>query len=186
MGYYPSSDCETDAKAPQVIKLTNIVGSGNKAYIKYRDVFGKTWYTTAFDVLNKDAWIKEIGHLAPNIVDVEKVDVLTVDGSNDEKTISITYGPTTTGRQHRIEIITNKVLDTDEFYVNHIFPGGYHGMVTIEDKENPLDADIEYVDLYKRPPTECSNNGECDYNSGLCTCFTGYYGPACEEASSIM
>lgn len=179
MGYYPSSDCETDAKAPQVIKLKNI--GGNKAYIKYRDVFGKTWYTTAFNVLDDKEWIKEIGHLAPNIVDVEKVDV---DGSNDEKTISITYGPTTTGRQHRIEIITNKVLDTDEFYVNHIFPGGYHGMVTIE--ENPLDADIEYVDLYKRPPTECSNSGECDYNSGLCTCFTGYYGPACEEASSIM
>lgn len=183
MGYYPSSDCETDAKAPQVIKLTNIVKDSNKAYIKYRDVFGKTWYTTAFNVLDDKEWIKEIGHLAPNIVDVEKVDV---DESNGEKTISITYGPTTTGRQHRIEIITNRVLDTDEFYVNHIFPGGYHGMVTIEDKDDPLDADIEYVDLYKRPPTECSNNGECDYNSGLCTCFTGYYGPACEEASSIM
>lgn len=181
MGYYPSSDCETDAKAPQVIKLKNTVG--NNAYIKYRDVFGKTWYTTAFDVLDDKEWIKEIGHLAPNIVDVEKVDVLTLD-QDKKATISITYGPTTTGRQHRIEIITNRVLDTNEFYVNHIFPGGYHGMVTIE--ENPLDADIEYVDLYKRPPTECSNNGECDYNSGLCTCFTGYYGPACEEASSIM
>lgn len=186
MGYYPSSDCETDAKTPQVIKLNNIVSSGHNAYVKYRDVFGKTWYTTAFDVLSEEQWMKEIGHLAPNIVDVEKIEVSGDKTNSDKtKTISITYGPTTTGRQHRIEIITNKVLETDEFYVNHIFPGGYHGMVKIDD-DTALVADIEYVDLYKRPPTECSNNGECDYNSGLCSCFTGYYGPACEEASSIM
>lgn len=179
MGYYPSSDCEADAKAPQVIKLTNV--NGNKAYVKYRDVFGKIWYTTAFDVLTDDEWKRQIGHLAPNIVDLLDVKVHV---NNSETTVSITYGPTTTGRQHRMEIITNKVLDEDPFYVNHIFPGGYHGMVKIE--TDALVADIEYVDLYKRPPTECSNNGECDNTSGLCSCFTGYYGPACEEASSIM
>merc|ERR1712070_751220 len=26
---------------------------------------------------------------------------------------------------------------------------------------------------------ECSNRGTCDERSGTCSCYTGYYGPAC-------
>ena len=26
---------------------------------------------------------------------------------------------------------------------------------------------------------ECSNRGSCDYDTGTCTCFDGFRGPAC-------
>jgi hypothetical protein len=27
---------------------------------------------------------------------------------------------------------------------------------------------------------DCSNRGICDHESGLCKCFAGFYGPACD------
>lgn len=32
---------------------------------------------------------------------------------------------------------------------------------------------------------DCSGRGLCDYSSGLCSCFVGYYGTACESQSEI-
>ena len=32
---------------------------------------------------------------------------------------------------------------------------------------------------------ECSNRGLCDYDVGVCTCFSGYTGDACQEQSLI-
>jgi hypothetical protein len=32
---------------------------------------------------------------------------------------------------------------------------------------------------------DCSNRGFCDYSSGTCLCFTGYYGAACEKTSVL-
>lgn len=31
----------------------------------------------------------------------------------------------------------------------------------------------------------CSNRGLCDYGTGLCGCFSGYLGAACEKQQSI-
>ncbi len=32
---------------------------------------------------------------------------------------------------------------------------------------------------------DCSNRGYCDFSSGTCLCFAGYYGLACEKASVL-
>ena len=32
----------------------------------------------------------------------------------------------------------------------------------------------------------CSNRGLCDNSNGICTCFTGYYGPACEYQTVLV
>jgi len=32
----------------------------------------------------------------------------------------------------------------------------------------------------------CANRGECDSESGLCQCFKGYYGEACEKQTIIQ
>jgi len=33
---------------------------------------------------------------------------------------------------------------------------------------------------------ECSSRGICDYSSGLCTCFNGFYGNACEKQTILV
>ncbi|CAM9822350.1 unnamed protein product, partial [Discosporangium mesarthrocarpum] len=32
---------------------------------------------------------------------------------------------------------------------------------------------------------DCSNRGTCDYSTGLCSCYTGYYGHSC-NAKSVL
>ena len=37
-----------------------------------------------------------------------------------------------------------------------------------------------------RPETECAGRGNCDSMSGLCKCFTGFVGAACEHQNALM
>ena len=32
---------------------------------------------------------------------------------------------------------------------------------------------------------DCSGRGICDYTAGICACFTGFYGDACENQSLL-
>ena len=32
---------------------------------------------------------------------------------------------------------------------------------------------------------ECSNRGTCNHKEGLCTCFGGYYGNACQTMNAL-
>lgn len=33
---------------------------------------------------------------------------------------------------------------------------------------------------------DCSNRGKCNYNTGICTCFEGFYGANCGTPISAM
>lgn len=33
---------------------------------------------------------------------------------------------------------------------------------------------------------DCSGRGVCDYSSGTCDCFKGYYGEACSEQTTLI
>lgn len=41
------------------------------------------------------------------------------------------------------------------------------------------------VTVGNRPETECSSRGACNYATGLCKCYTGMYGAACDQQSAL-
>lgn len=197
-GYYPTSDCDLDTQGPQVITLTGNPITGTMAYAKFRDLFGREWFTDKFNALNQTEWTNAINKLPYSVINLKNVMVECKNGSATDYTadcksktdlvevkISIWFGVGISGRQHEVELINNNVLKAVPAYSNYNFPTGYHGMTRINDSDN-LEAKIEYAVSYIRPPSSCSNNGICDTETGLCSCFRGYYGPSCDQASEVM
>lgn len=51
---------------------------------------------------------------------------------------------------------------------------------------NVYDSKGDKVEKANLPQQQiCSNRGLCDYGTGLCGCFSGYLGAACEKQQSI-
>lgn len=48
-----------------------------------------------------------------------------------------------------------------------------------------VSRNILTVEDYKEQ-VECSNRGSCDRDSGICTCFSGYYGLACDQVTTYI
>ncbi|KAF0699265.1 Aste57867_10165 [Aphanomyces stellatus] len=46
-------------------------------------------------------------------------------------------------------------------------------------------VDIPTADNVAHAPSECSSRGNCDYTTGLCQCYPGYDGKACERTACV-
>jgi len=44
-----------------------------------------------------------------------------------------------------------------------------------------LDGDDMLADV-----RDCSGRGTCDFSTGQCACFTGYFGEACEQQTTLV
>jgi len=51
-------------------------------------------------------------------------------------------------------------------------------------RECPSDADVMGGDG-REQGRDCSGRGVCDYNTGVCTCFSGYYGAKCQQQTVL-
>lgn len=200
MGYLQSSDCESGGYTEEKITIEKTNTNTNSdikidcnpstdsqnVYLKYTDLWGRDWYTEKFNVGCIDEWNNALGRLPPGVISLDSsygVEFDTTTGSVNELTVTIMFSKHQTGRQNVIKVLTKEeVLSIPE-----IQNGGTFHTITSRNTDKLLSsADVTYVTDLISPPEECSNAGICDRRTGLCNCFDGYMGIACNQASSVL
>jgi len=82
--------------------------------------------------------------------------------------------PSTTGQQHLLEFSNDATCASGQqpkLGDNNDYECNVTRSVIVED--------------YKEQ-AECSNRGTCDRDTGICTCFSGYYGLACDQVTTYI
>lgn len=189
MGYIQGNDCESGGyteekitiKTTGNIEITNCKGNTNQdVYLKYTDLWGRDWYTEKFNVGCIDEWKSALGRLPPGVISLDSSYGVEFDSVNS-LTVTIMFSKHQTGRQNIIKVLTKEDVES----IPEIQNGGtFH---TIKGTTGLLTgADVSYETDLISPPEECSNAGICDRSTGLCNCFDGYMGIACNQASSVL
>lgn len=143
-------------------------------------------------------WLQALNRLPPGVIDVKEVTVVDEHGEpfpvtynpGNKFTVRIVFSNQHTGRQNTIRVITKADLDTtNEYkYLGVKDESGFHGLKPEELNKHSLNLkDTEII--YKNEgvtPIVCSGNGLCNHDTGLCECFTRYYGTACTEYDSLV
>jgi hypothetical protein len=97
-----------------------------------------------------------------------------VDFSDDD--FSVTFvDATTTGQQSLLGFSTSNDCDS----------GQQPKLGSMNDYSCDVSRDLLSVGDYKES-VECSNRGTCDRDTGICTCFSGYYGLACDQVTTYI
>lgn len=126
-------------------------------------------------------------------------DITTGTPGSQDYIIRITYGEHQTGSYNdNIEILTPSKVSAEQKSIE----GGFHGLLSdpIPGCLHGKDTDGKAYKIYKKdytvdvsisttiipPPTKCAGNGLCDTLTGLCQCFSGYYGLACTEQEALL
>lgn len=82
---------------------------------------------------------------------------------------------TTTGQQSLLELSTSNDCES----------GQQPKLGANNDFTCNITRNVLTVEDYKEQ-VECSNRGTCDRDSGICTCFSGYYGLACDQVTTYI
>jgi len=78
------------------------------------------------------------------------------------------------GKQHKlVPSVTSATIDHDKAYMQPRF----NAVLTTPTVTH---ADVADIDKYEEH-TECANRGSCDSDSGLCACYEGFTGEACQK-----
>lgn len=186
-GLTTSSDCGESPYHTDIITIIDNIpddANGNNdndfIYIYYKDPNEKDWFTIAFDYNHKDEWIKALNSLPCGVISIEEIEVEVVDSSTT--VIRIPYTQHQTGRQFPMKVIgKQEIQNLDKYNIPH-----FHGLV---DKDNLLNTDEVIITYSSETPSvglECSGNGICNRKSGLCECFSGFYGISCSIDAEIV
>jgi hypothetical protein len=135
---------------------------------------GKIMYTirSAFpeDYLSQ-VELRAAGRLSPAYTpDVEAI------GGSNRYFITFTGAP---GKQDLVEISGTSAISNSVAYVQGKEAGTSYATALAGDPDQfPLHGNNEEL--------PCSGRGGCDSSSGLCKCFAGYFGAACEQQNALV
>jgi hypothetical protein len=89
---------------------------------------------------------------------------------------SVTFvDASTTGQQHLLGFTNN----------NDCASGQQPKLGDNTDITCTVSRDVISVEEY-REQAECSNRGSCDRDTGICTCYSGYFGLACDQVTTYI
>lgn len=170
---------ETDESQHWTLDLTGTDAHGSADFIiGYTDWRGKVWWTHAIAYPPTAIAIQEALEALPNNV----IPSITV-GDVNEQTLNQKYDfvitftdPENKGNQPELQIGTAgcSAAGCQPVYYGCLDTGGGECADTVVNTDGTAER------------TECSGRGICDSEVGLCGCFDGYYGVACDKQTIIM
>lgn len=191
----------------QAIEITAVAGEG---FLTYHDPYGNAWVTEKFtidafandattcgnvqaalrklpnNVLNTVAvsaatdynrFVRDSPTSATGALDVNNP-ILDDDGTARDKTICIVEfqsEPGSTGYQNLLECDIS-VHNVDG---QHPKSAGATGTCTVYESSDTASRPLSEL-------AECSNRGLCDYTTGMCKCYTGHMGLACQVQEALV
>jgi len=173
----PETSCDDELGA-DVQQFSCSQGTSGVAYfaLTFEDQMGGSYHTRAikFDPSSTDEEnaesVQDALEALPNFA------IPTVEVDFDTTNFDVTFvDATTTGQQSLLGFTTSNDCDS----------GQQPKLGASNDFSCNVTRNVLTVEDYKEQ-VECSNRGTCDRDSGICTCFSGYYGLACDQVTTYI
>jgi len=163
-----------EADNVQTISITTSGTLSGSFLLGYTDWRGQEWITWAMDISTVTGTeVKEALQGLPNLA-VPSVSVAVTGSTTAGVDIAVTFDSShTPGNQPALSVYTAG-CSTDGCQP-------YYAGLTAADA-----ATVAATTPGTSENAECSNRGSCDYETGICACFEGYYGESCDMQTIIQ
>ncbi len=116
--------------------------------------------------------------LPNNAIDDVEVSVDSTNNLNGV-VIDITFtGPAVMGPQHKIEVLADECSDGCTPLIT--------GLANLRSYHATTLSGVEVSSQGSHNAHECGRRGKCDYTTGICDCYDGYAGDACDIFNEIV
>jgi len=173
----PETSCDDELGADiQTFTCSQTASSTAYFALTFEDQLGGSYHTrsikfdpAATDEANAES-VQDALEALPNFA----IPSVEVDFSGLDFAVTF-VDPTNTGQQSLLGFTVNNDCES----------GQQPKLGSNNDYSCDVTRNLLTVEDYKES-VECSNRGTCDRDTGICTCFSGYYGLACDQVTTYI